>query len=88
MKFAESQNQYAEQNPSYCSFFDLGTSPLLLYYYIIIYGQRHISSRKTSEKIKNMPLHIWRKSRPKQKCNTDGECLKSSKKDDEGFLKF
>lgn len=36
MKNAESISKNAEQNSSYCSFFDLETSPLLLYYYIII----------------------------------------------------
>ena len=44
MKKAESQNKKAEQNSSYCSFFDLKTSPLLLYYYIIIYTQRKVFS--------------------------------------------
>ena len=52
MKNAECQNEKAEQNSSYFSFFDLETSPLLLYYYIIINGQRHFLQNSIEKKNK------------------------------------
>ena len=52
MKYAECPNKKAEQNSSYCSFFDLETSPLLLYYYIIIYRQRHFLQNSNEKKNK------------------------------------
>ena len=82
MKYAECPNKKAEQNSSYCSFFDLETSPLLLYYYIIIYRQRHFLQNSNEKKNKICLC------RPKQNINNDGECSKSSKKDDEGFSIF
>ena len=61
MKNAECQNEKAEQNSSYSSFFDLETSPLLLYYYIIINRQRHFLQKIHEKKIKYVSLHLEKK---------------------------
>lgn len=67
MKNAECQNEKAEQNSSYCSFFDLETSPLLLYYYIIINGQRHFLQNSIEKKIKYVSAYLEKKQ-TKAKC--------------------
>lgn len=67
MKYAECQIEKAEQNSSYCSFFDLETSPLLLYYYFIINGQRHFL-QKIHEKKNKICLCISGKKQTKAKC--------------------
>ena len=87
MKYAESVFKKAEQNSSYCSFLPSETFPLLLYYYIIIYRGYTFFQKKTG-KNKKICLCVRRKGRLHQQSNNDGECLKSTTKDDDGFLIF
>jgi len=52
IKYAESMIKKAEQNSSYCSFSSSETSPLLLYYYIILYRHEGYFSPEIRKKIK------------------------------------
>ena len=91
MKNAESISKNAEQNSSYCSFFDLETSPLLLYYYIIINREGMIFSPEFpihDDEKKKKSICPYFLSRLMQNIKNDGKPSKYKKKDGESFSIF